>query len=64
MDYLSMDNAMKRKLKIRCESDADDHPKCPFEYYQFQHFKRYGEDAMIELKQHKAMNAVLASRHI
>ena len=71
MDYLSMDARMKNKLKIKCETSDNDVTqigqgvkKCPYEYFLFDHFNRYVEDAMEELENHKAINALLANREI
>jgi hypothetical protein len=37
-------------------------PGVPYEYFSFDHFSKYGQNAMEELKQAKAVDAILANK--
>ena len=62
MDFLCLNKKVVQRLKRKCKNDKEDRIDVPFEYFNFDHFKAYGKLAIEELKDHKAIDAVLAKR--
>ena len=67
MDFLCLGKRVTDKLKRKCEtrrkSDVSGSlPGVPYEYFSFDHFSKYGQNAMEELKQAKAVDAILANK--